>query len=379
MNFKSIFFLLILLTTVCCKSETEKIAEKNISRDVIIDSTINQFQKLLLKNQIDSVFKKYDFNGSVAVLKGKNILYRKDQGLENFKNKILLDSNSVFAIASISKQFTAVLILLLEEQEKLFIEDPVSKYLKEFEPSDFKNITIKQVLNHTSGISDSGNGLLSKPGEKFHYSNKGYRFLGEIIEKVSSKSYDENVLDLFKKVGMKNSGTANLFQADHFAGSFIGNFKNFQEIDNMPERLANKEISVPAGGILATVSDLHLWNTKLYSVEILNSPSLKKMTDQSAERNHPVLGKMGYGFGIMMSKNPPLSYFHSGYVKGAPSLVIYYPETKTSVIILSNIADEVKGKNAIFNPHKEVKEITDVVQNTVIELTKEMSKNGLHN
>ena len=374
MNFKSIFFLLIFLTTICCKSETEKIAEKTISRDMIIDSTINQFQKLLLKNQIDSVFKKYDFNGSVAVLKGKNILYRKDQGFENFKNKISLDSNSVFAIASISQQFTAVLILLLEEQEKLSTEDLVSKYLKEFETNDFKNITIKQVLNHTSGISDLGNGLLSKPGEKFHYSNKGYRFLGEIIEKVSGKSYDENALDLFKKVGMKNSSTANLFQADHFAGAFIGNFKNFQEIDNMPKRLAIKEISIPAGGILSTISDLHLWNTKLYSGEFLKSESLKKMTDQSTERNHPVFGKIEYGFGIMMNKNLPFSYFHSGYVKGAPSLNIYYPETKTSVIILSNIADEVKGKNAIFNPHKEIKEFTDAIQATVSDLREELLK-----
>ena len=78
MNFKSIFFLLILIFGTSCKSEKEKIAEKAVSREAIIDSTINQFQKILLKNQIDSVFAKYDFNGSVAVLKGKNILYQKN-------------------------------------------------------------------------------------------------------------------------------------------------------------------------------------------------------------------------------------------------------------------------------------------------------------
>ena len=372
MNFKSVFFLLILIFGTSCKSEKEKIAAKAVSREAIIDSTINQFQKILLKNQIDSVFAKYDFNGSVAVLKGKNILYQKNQGFENFKTNAKIDSNSVFAIASISKQFTAVLILLQEEEGKLSTDDLVSKYIKEFEPAEFKIITIKQLLNHTSGISDFGNGLLSKPGEKFNYSNKGFRILGEIIEKVSGKSYDQNALDLFQKVGMKNSSTANLFKGDHFAGAFTGNSKNYQEIENMPKRLANNEISVPAGGILTTVSDLHLWNSKLYSGQILKPESLKKMTEKLADRDHPIFGKMEYGFGIMMNKNLPLSYFHSGYVKGCPSLNIYYPETETSVIILSNIADEGKGKNSIFNPHKEIKASSDALQNTVIELQKEL-------
>lgn len=374
MNFKTTFFLFIFILLFSCKSETEKVAEKTISRDAVIDSTINIFQKKLLTAQIDSVFSKYHFNGSVAVLKGKNILYQKSEGFQNFKDKSKLDSNSVFAIASISKQFTAVLILLQEDQAHLNTEDKVSKYLKGFEKGGFENISIKNLLNHTSGISDSGNGLLSKPGEKFHYSNKGYRLLGEIIEKVSGKSFDENALELFKKVGMNNSSTANLPQGNHLAGAFLGNSEKFQEIANMPKRLANKEISVPAGGILTTVSDLHHWNTKLYSGQILKPETLKKMTEKSADRNHPVFGKMEYGFGIMMNNMAPRSYFHSGYVKGAPSLNIYYPETKTSVIILSNIADEVKGKNAIFNPHKEIKKIADSVENKVVELRTEMLK-----
>jgi hypothetical protein len=65
----------------------------------------------------------------------------------------------------------------------------------------------------------------------------------------------------------------------------------------------------------------------------------------------------------MMNDNKPVSYFHSGYVKGAPSLNIYYPETKTSVIILSNIADEEKGKSASFRPHLKIKEIADILEN----------------
>lgn len=142
----------------------------------------------------------------------------------------------------------------------------------------------------------------------------------------------------------------------------------------MPKRLAGKEIGTPAGGILSTIDDLHLWNQKLYGGKILKPETLKEFTKKSAERQHAVFGKMGYAYGIMLNTGKPEAYFHSGYVKGSPSLNIYYPETKTSVIILSNIADENKGKNAVFNPHKEVKNITDNLQNVIVDLQKDLLK-----
>ena len=368
------FFLFLLFVLFSCKSEAEKIAEQTTIRNALIDSTINNFQKKLLTQQIDSVFSKYQFNGSVAVLKSDEVLYRKEAGFEDFRTKSKLDSNSVFAIASVSKQFTAVLTLSLEDTGKLNTEEKVSKYLTDFQTNQFQNIKIKELLNHTSGISDFGNGLLAQPGKEFHYSNKGYRMLGEIIEKVSGKSYDENLKELFDKVGMKDSYSGNSFQGTNFASAFSGNSKNFQEVENMPKRLANPSISVPAGGILSTINDLHRWNKALYQGEILRPETLKRFTEKSADRNHQILGKMDYGFGIMMNVGKPTAYFHTGYVKGSPSLLIYYPESQTSVIILSNIADELNGKNAIFNPHKKIKEMTDAIQNAVIDVRNEMLK-----
>ncbi len=285
-----------------------------------------------------------------------------------------LDSNSVFAIASVSKQFTAAMVLLQEDQGKLKTEDKVSKYLPAFQTGQLKNITIKVLLNHTSGISDFGGGLLSEPGKEFHYSNKGYRLLGEIIANVSGNSYDENLKEIFSKAGMKNSASASSFINKNLAGAYTGNLYTSQKVDNMPKRLADESISVPAGGILSTVNELHRWNKALYGGKILKPGTLQKMTEKSSDRNHPILGKMGYGFGIMSNVGKPSAYFHTGYVKGAPSLLIYYPDTKTSVVILSNIAEESKGKNAIFNPHKEIKQITDALQNTIIDLRKEMIK-----
>ena len=218
MIFKKILLFFIPIFIISCKSE----AEKNSERNSIIDSTITAFQKKLLKTEIDSVFEKNHFNGSISVFQNGEKLYEKENGFENFKTKSKIDSNSVFAIGSLSKQFTAVLVLLQEEQGKLKINDKVSKYLVEFQPKEFENITIQQLLNHTSGLNDFGSGLLSKPGKEFNYSNKGFRYLGELVEKVSGKSYDENAKELFAKAGMKNSSTPNLFQGKDFAGAYTG-------------------------------------------------------------------------------------------------------------------------------------------------------------
>lgn len=142
----------------------------------------------------------------------------------------------------------------------------------------------------------------------------------------------------------------------------------------MPKRLAESSISIAAGGILSTAQDMNIWNQSLYNGKILKQASLLAFKSKSADRNHPILGKMGYGFGIMMNLEKPNSYFHSGYVKGSPSLNIYYPETKTSVIILSNIADETLGKAGFFNPHKSIKRITDNLQKVVLKKRAEVEK-----
>lgn len=359
---KILCFLLILLFTLqSCRKNTND----QTSRITIVDSTLSAFQYNFYKAEIDSVFARHRFNGTVSILQDSTILYSKQNGFENFENKKKIDPQTVFAIGSLSKQFTAVLILLQEEQGRLKLSDPVSKYLTEFQSKPFEQITVEQLLNHTSGVNDRGNGLQSKPGEEFNYSNKGYRFLGKIIEKVSGKSFDENAKALFAKAGMRNSTTASEFSGNNFASAYSGTSSLFHQIENMPKRLSNDEISVPAGGILSSVNDLNSWNLALYGGKIIKPESLQKFEHQSSSRKHPVLGDVGYGLGIMMSQGEPRAFFHTGYVKGSPSLNIFYPDTKTSVIILSNIADESRGKNEIFTPHKEVKMITDAVERAV--------------
>lgn len=367
---ESIINSLIFLVLINCTSEKEKIAERN----AIVDSTIINFEKIYFENQIDSVFTKNHFNGSIVVYKDSSLIFEKEKGFQDFKTKEKLHQNSVFAIGSLSKQFTAVLVLLQEEQGKLKVTDKVSQYLPEFQKPELQNITIHQLLNHTSGLNDFGEKLLFKSGTDFSYSNKGYRFLGELVAEVSGKSFDENAKELFEKLGMKNSSTANLFIGEDFAGAYNGNSTVQEKVEEMPKRLAEDDISISAGGILSTINDLQIWNAALFGGKILNSNSLQKLLKKTAERDHPIFGKVGYCYGIMTNLSAPKSYFHTGYVKGSPSLNIYYPETKTSVVILSNIADDSKGFDVIFKPHIEVKKTIDNIEIAVEELQKEMMK-----
>lgn len=355
-----IFFIsfLSLITFSCQKTEIQK----PVNTIAIADSAVLDFKKKLITSQIDSVFNQYQFNGSVGIFKDSLELYRKNNGFSDFESKTKIDNSTVYSIASISKQFTAVLILLQMEQGKLSLDDKASKYFKDFQRKDYENITIHQLLNHSSGLNNFGEQLMFKSGSGFNYSNDGFNALGKIVETVSGKSFDENMLELFKKAGMKNSSTGTAFQGENFAKTFVGNSKSQKVVNGMPKRLGKKEIGIAAGGVLSTIDDLHTWNNALYSGKIIKPETLKKFMAKSAERQHQVFGTMGYGLGIM-SDNKPLSYFHSGYVKGAPSLNIFYPKTKTSVIILSNIADEEKGKSATFTPHKKIKEIVDVFEN----------------
>jgi len=359
MKFLPVIIFAFLFLFSCQKKELSK----PVSKKAISDSAVLDFKKKLITSQIDSIFSQYQFNGSIGIFKDSLEIYRKNNGFSDFENQTKVDNSTVFSIASISKQFTAVLILLEMEQGKLSLEDKASKYIKEFQKKEYKNITIHQLLNHSSGLNNFGEKLIFKSGSGFNYSNDGFNALGKIVEEVSGKSFDINMLDLFKKVGMKNSSTGSSFQGGNFAQTYVGNSKSQKMVDGMPIRLGNREIGIPAGGVLSTVDDLHTWNNALYSGKIIKAETLKKFLAKSTERQHPVLGKMGYGLGIM-SDGKPVSYFHSGYVKGAPSLNIYYPETKTSVIILSNIADEEKGKSAAFSPHKKVKDIIDILENT---------------
>lgn len=357
---KHLFIFLSIITILfsCSQKESAKIKDQQALKD----SLFFDAQKTMYHQALDSVLGEAQFNGIISIaVKGKKV-FETTKGYSNFKTKKEIDSATVFAIASISKQFVAVILLKLQEEKKLNLHDKVSSYLDDYKINSYQDITISQLIHHTSGVNFIGEKLMFKPGSNFHYSNDGYKSLGDIIEKATGKSYDENVVNLFGQVRMSHSSTGNIFHGDNFASAYLGALKDPKEVDNMPKRLDKNHISIAAGGLLSTAGDLHLWNAALYSGKLLSAESLVLFLKPEKNNDHYILGKVGYACGIMIDKNSPKTYLHTGYVKGAPSLNIYYPDTKTSVVILSNIADERLGKKAIYSIHKKVKELVDDLQ-----------------
>lgn len=367
-HLRSLLILIFISLLFSCKSEPTF----QIDRKKIVDSTILSYQQNYYKEKIDSIIAAHKFWGAVSIKQNDAALYENYSGFSNIADQKLLDSNSVFAIASVSKQFTAVLLHAQEEAGNLHLSDKVSKYLPELRNKELDEITIQQILNHTSGLNDFGERLQSAPGTEYHYSNKGYTILGEVLEVASNQSYDQLLNSLFEKAGMRHSGSATNFQGLPLVSFYVGNRERHQIVNGMPSRLATKNIGVPAGGILSNCNDLHRWNAALYEGKIFGDSSLQTFMSQSSVRDHYLFDKVGYGDGIMMNLQAPSAYFHTGYVKGAPSLLIYYPDTKTSVVILSNIANEALGKKAFFKTHKFIKELADEMENKVVYTRKVM-------
>lgn len=364
----------VLLIMVSCKQKNLS-STQSPSKDQSINKELVLFQKALLSLQIDSIINETNFNGNVAIFQDTMKLYERFRGFENFQNQKKLSKHSVFAIGSISKQFTAVAVLRLVEQHRISLDEKVAVYLEDFNKPHLKNIKIKQLLNHTSGLLDNGGWIEPVGNQSFNYSNRGFYTLGRLIEKVSGKSLEENFHEIFTAAGLKETFLPSDKGFENFAGANLGNNKAVVAVQNMPQRLEGKEIGVAAGGILSTVADLHRWNQALYGGKLLPEEYLQKMLSASAKRDHPIFGEMGYGYGMMQNLKVPLCYFHSGYVKGAPSLNVYYPDTKTSVIILSNLADENKGKNYIFRPHQDIKKINDQIQLALAKIVEKASQN----
>lgn len=195
-----------------------------------------QVQAQNKSKEIDRLITRYydagQFNGAALIVERGKVIYKKAFGYSNFEWKIPNTPDTKFRIGSITKSFTAILVLQLAEQGKLKLDDKIADYLSDFSPKICDKITVRQLLTYTSGLPDyndvqdffravqsglltdtdilkriSEYELLFEPGTKFKYSNDGYRVLGAIIEKVTGKSYEQVLQEnILVPLNMKNSG-----------------------------------------------------------------------------------------------------------------------------------------------------------------------------
>lgn len=307
-----------------------------------------------LDNLYGTFFKKGGVGSAVLVAKGGRIIYEKGFGMADLEESLPVRSDTVFRIGSITKQFTAIAILQLYEQGKLDLNDEIQKYVADF-PRYSNNITIENLLTHTSGIKNltelqgleikqtrysaeeliglfKGQPLDFQPGEKFRYSNSGYILLGYVIEKVSGKSYADYInSEIFAKLGMSHS-----FYDD--PERIIAHRAKGYELDSS-YKLANAaylNMSFPysAGGLAMTVEDYLKWYQGLMANRLVRAETLQKALTPF-QLNNKTFTNYGYGWAfrdIFGSK----AIEHGGRINGFNAKETYLPQQDILVVIFSN-------------------------------------------
>jgi CubicO group peptidase (beta-lactamase class C family) len=297
---------------------------------------------------IDAHIQMNQFSGSILIAKNDQIVVNKGYGYANYGFEIKNNPETKFRIGSLTKGFTAVAILQLEENSLLSVDDKLQKYIPDYPRGD--EITIKHLLTHTSGVPNHtefedfnkerrvfGYSILETietfknkpfeftPGEKFNYSNSNYILLGFIIEHVSKMSYAEYIKqNIFEPLKMNNSGFENPERiVKNFAQGYC--FKN-NEIEKAKFRdMSNAHAS---GALYSTTEDLYIWDRALYSEELINNKSKEKMFTEFKDN-------YGFGWGIVNVFNHKM-IAHSGEIDGSTSNISRFINDDITIIILSN-------------------------------------------
>lgn len=295
------------------------------------------------------------FMGSVAVALDGKIVFSDACGWADAEWTVKNTVDTRFRTGSIAKQFTATAVLLLHEQGKFELSDPIGKYLPDL-PESWRSATIHQLLTHTSGIPPYTQGpvfermsrtgampkemidsVRDKPlefahGTQFKYNNTGYIVLGMLIEKVSSVSYQRFVQEnIFDRVGMRDSG----FDEQH---KIIP--KRAKGYSLIKETLQNADFldttsAWSAGGFYSTVQDLIVWSEALAHQKLLNGDSTKRMFSIYPEA---VVQGMHYGYAVTLTERfGHAIQYHGGGITGFQSVLQRYPEVGLVIAILSNV------------------------------------------
>jgi D-alanyl-D-alanine carboxypeptidase len=284
------------------------------------------------------------FNGVVYIQQNGKIKYSKAFGYSNFNKKTPLKVTDNFSTMSIAKQITATLILQEVEKGTIDLNTPIRKYLPDFKYSWADTITIHQLLNHTSGLNSDD---ISKPlkfvsGTAFSYSNIGYAVAGLILEKQSHKSFQELVTELFKKCNMNSSYYPTEKGNRHLTkGHTVKKDGTF----NLNDKSKFSKNDFFASHLIVTASDLAKWNECLHNEKLIKRASYKLMTNYSITNAHQLFSNMpiGYGYGLRINDKDSISEIgHTGFhpSEGYTAVNLYYPKTKTSVIVMENQANE---------------------------------------
>ena len=276
------------------------------------------------------------------------MLLWKGYGLADREKGLPNNPRTRFRLGSLTKPFTAMTILILQNQGRLTVQDPICKYFPEC-PTAWQEITIHHLLTHTSGIIDFTSlagfhetkadpatpmqmiarfkdlQLDFQPGETWSYSNSGYILLGYIIEQVSGQAYEAFLQkNIFEPLKMRNTGY------DHEDGSLaVGYTIDWRKSDDI-----DMTIPFAAGGLYSSVDDLYLWDQALYTETMIPQSLLDLLFIPYI--SYPG-SETSYGYGWFVE---PIDHrqaiLHGGAIEGFSAFLLRYPHEKVAIIVLSN-------------------------------------------
>jgi CubicO group peptidase (beta-lactamase class C family) len=304
---------------------------------------------------VNGLVKQNRFSGAILLARGGKVLLSKGYGMANLEDETPNTSRTKFRLGSLTKQFTAAAILLLQERGKLSVQDAVCKYMENC-PAAWSAITIHHLLTHTSGIPNmtsfpefrkvkffpttpmesiamfKDKPLDFVPGEKFSYSNSGYILLGHIVERASAKPYADFLREnIFQPLGMKNTDLdTNSAVIKHRAAGYTRGPNGIINAEYI-----NMTIPFAAGAMYSTVEDLYLWDRALYSEKLISKKSLEAMTTPF---------KDGYAYGLGLGEEYGLKTIgHGGGIEGFSTFLTRFPDGDGTVIVLSNLDSANSG------------------------------------
>ena len=319
----------------------------------------NQLAKNI--NQVFESFAHYNrFNGSVLISQNQKIIYQKSFGYANMESLKKNTKNSIFSIASVTKPLTAVGIMKLVDEGKLSLDTPISTFFPNFISDFSKKITVRHLLNHSSGMQanigrkdNQGNGIKPKknpitldellkkfkdsklkfePGKGYEYNNFGYTLLAYIIERVTKMPYSDYMeKTVFKPANMKNTAANNYKKLKNRALPYQGlGFKTYTKLTSSLHTSWIKG----AGNINSTVLDLYNFMKALESGNILKPTTVDKLYSLTQSRG---VDNSKYGLGWRIQIKGGQEWInHTGLLPGAASIIGFLPQKNIKIIILSN-------------------------------------------
>ncbi|MCW8850298.1 MAG: beta-lactamase family protein [Melioribacteraceae bacterium] len=328
--------------------------------------TFGSSNNISIEKQIDTIFKEFENTSSpgasVTVLKDDKLIYQKGFGMADIGENILIEPKTNFRLASITKQFTALSILLLENEGKLLLTDKMAKYFPELKQS-YSNITIKNILQHTSGILDyeslanrqdtiqlrdkdvlkllsEKDSLFFEPGTKHQYSNSGYAFLALLVERLSGVSFAEFLnKKIFIPLQMNNT-VAYEKGISNVTNRAYGYTKADTGFVNSDQSLFSAVLG--DGGIYSSTIDLIKWDKEVNSPTLLPKEKFAKSFSKGKTSSEQ---EFNYGFGWRLDpyKNNE-RFYHTGGTSGFSNIYMKLPEHQLTIIVLINIYDyDAKG------------------------------------